>query len=75
MKTKDPAGTYTSRNKGFRYRLIAEGAVIGVVTGALISMFRLMLTGADKLRDIMVIYAGGGAVDRKSTRLNSSHAR
>lgn len=62
MKTKDPAGTYTSRNKGFRYRLIAEGAVIGLVTGALISMFRLMLTGADQLRDIMVIYAGGGAV-------------
>ena len=51
-----------NRKEKFRYRLIAEGAVIGLVTGALISMFRLMLTGADQLRDIMVIYAGGGAV-------------
>ena len=51
-----------NRKEKFRYRLIAEGAVIGLVTGALISMFRLMLTGADQLRDIMVTYAGGGAV-------------
>ena len=61
METKDPAGAGLGRKKGFRYRLIAEGAVIGAVTGALISLFRLMLTGADRLRDVMVSFAGTGA--------------
>ena len=45
----------------FRYKLIAEGAVIGLITGALISLFRLMLTTADRLRAVMVSYAGSGA--------------
>ena len=49
------------KKKGFRYKLIAEGAVIGLITGALISLFRLMLTGADHLRGLLVSYAGGGA--------------
>ena len=50
------------KKKNFRYKLIAEGAVIGLITGALISLFRLMLTGADRLRGILVTYAQGGAV-------------
>ena len=49
------------QKKTFKYRLLAEGAVIGLITGALISLFRLMLTAADRLRDMLVAYAGGGA--------------
>ena len=61
MKRKDPAKAGVGRTKGFRYKLIAEGAVIGLITGALISLFRLMLTCADRLRDRLVEYAAGGA--------------
>ena len=39
------------RKKRFKYVLIAEGALIGLITGALVSVFRLMLSGADVLRD------------------------
>ena len=46
----------------FKYRLIAEGVVIGLITGALISVFRLMLTGADKLRGMLVEYVHRGGV-------------
>ena len=46
--------------KSYKYRLILEGALIGLITGALISVFRLMLTGADALRDRMVEFAGSG---------------
>ena len=47
----------------FKYRLIIEGVVIGLITGALISVFRLLLTGADRLRDMMAGYVetGGAA--------------
>ena len=61
MEKKDPAKAGVGRAKGFRYKLIAEGAVIGLITGALISLFRLMLTCADRLRDRLVEYAAGGA--------------
>ena len=47
--------------KGFRYRLIGEGAVTGLITGALISLFRLMLTGADSLRGRMAELCLSGA--------------
>ena len=47
--------------KGFRYRLIGEGAVTGLITGALISLFRLMLTGADSLRGRMAELCASGA--------------
>ena len=60
MKRKDPAKAGVGRVKGFRYKLIAEGAVIGLITGALISLFRLMLTLADQLRDRLAAYAAGG---------------
>lgn len=61
MEKKDPDRTGVLRNKGFKYKLIAEGAVIGLITGALISLFRSMLTGAERLRGVMVAYAHGGA--------------
>ena len=50
------------RRDSFKYAIIAEGVVIGLITGALISVFRLLLIGADKLRDMMVGFAHGGAL-------------
>ena len=48
------------RRKKFKYVLIVEGTLIGFITGALISVFRLMLTGADRLRGMLVDYVHGG---------------
>ena len=50
------------RRKNFKYVLIAEGTLIGFITGALISVFRLMLTGADRLRGILAEYVHEGGV-------------
>ena len=36
--------------KSFKYKLIVEGALIGLITGVLISVFRLALTYADEAR-------------------------
>ena len=44
----------------FKYRLIIEGVVIGLLTGVLISVFRFMLMGADALRGRLVEFARGG---------------
>ena len=60
LTEKDSAGAGRRRQKTYKYRLILEGALIGLITGALISVFRLMLTGADALRDRMVEFAGSG---------------
>ena len=54
LTEKDSAGAGRRRQKSFKYRLIIEGALIGLITGALISVFRLMLAGADTIRDRMV---------------------
>jgi len=61
LTEKDSAGAGKRRQKTYKYRLILEGALIGLITGALISVFRLMLTGADTIRDRMVEFAGSGA--------------
>lgn len=61
LTEKDSAGAGRRRQKTYKYRLILEGALIGLITGALISVFRLMLTGADTIRDCMVEFAGSGA--------------
>ena len=61
MTEKDSAGAGMRRRRSFKYRLILEGTLIGLITGVLISVFRLMLTGADALRDRMVAYANTGA--------------
>ena len=45
------------RKKNFRYALVFEGVMIGMVTGVLISVFRLMLVAADKLRGWLVDFA------------------
>ncbi len=42
------------RRDRFRYILIGEGVLIGLVTGVLISVFRLMLVGAETLRNRLV---------------------
>ena len=57
----DPSKTGPGRKKGFKYKLVGEGALIGLITGALISVFRLMLTGADALREKMVMLVHSGA--------------
>lgn len=46
-----------TEGKNYKYRLILEGALIGLITGALISVFRLMLTYADKGRGMLADYA------------------
>ena len=46
-----------TEGKNYKYRLIIEGALIGLITGALISVFRLMLTYADKGRGLLAEYA------------------
>jgi H+/Cl- antiporter ClcA len=50
------------RREKFKYVLIAEGTLIGFITGALISVFRLMLTGADRLRGILPAYVKEGGL-------------
>lgn len=51
------------RRRKFKYVLIMEGTLIGLITGALISVFRLMLTGADMLRGRLADFVreGGAA--------------
>ena len=58
---KDNAVGNLRRRDTFKYAIVGEGVIIGLITGALISVFRLMLMGADVLRDRMVEYAEGGA--------------
>lgn len=40
-----------------KYKLLAEGLVIGVITGLLVALFRLALSKADDLRDLLVEFA------------------
>lgn len=66
MKDKKSSGSPVvanlDRRRKFKYVLIAEGTLIGFITGALIAVFRLMLTGADKLRGMLVEYVQTGGV-------------
>ncbi len=48
------------RKHNFKYVLILEGVLIGLITGAIISIFRLALTGADTLRTKLVEIANSG---------------
>ena len=58
---KDNAVGNLRRRDSFKYAIVGEGVIIGLITGALVSVFRLMLMGADVLRGRMVEYAAGGA--------------
>ena len=58
---KDNAVGNLRRRDTFKYAIVGEGVIIGLITGALISVFRLMLMGADVLRGRLVEYASGGA--------------
>ncbi len=49
------------RRDSFKYAIVAEGVLIGLITGALVSVFRLMLIGADDLRNRMAEFAHSGA--------------
>ena len=40
-----------------RYRLVLEGALIGAVTGGVVSVFRLGLTNAESLRGSVLVFA------------------
>ena len=57
-----PVVANLDRRKRFKYVLIAEGTLIGLITGALISVFRLMLTGADRLRGMLAGYMHEGGL-------------
>ncbi len=57
---KETAVNNLRRRDSFKYAIVAEGVVIGLITGALISVFRLMLMGADQLRSRMIGFAGSG---------------
>ena len=57
-----PVVANLDRRKKFKYALIAEGTLIGFITGALISVFRLMLTGADRLRGMLAGHMHDGGV-------------
>ena len=57
-----PVVANLDRRKKFKYVLIAEGTLIGFITGALISVFRLMLTGADRLRGMLAGYMHEGGL-------------
>ena len=61
LTEKDSAGAGKRHQKSYKYKMILKGALIGLITGALISVFRLMLTGADSLRGRLVAYANSGA--------------
>lgn len=50
------------RKRQFKYILIAEGAVIGLITGVLVSAFRLLLMWADELRGMLAEYTGAGGL-------------
>ena len=60
--SKSPVRATLDRRKNFKYVLIVEGTLIGFITGALISVFRLMLTGADRLRGMLADYVHSGGV-------------
>ena len=57
---KESAVNNLRRRESFKYSIIAEGVLIGLITGALISVFRLMLIYADRARDVMVQYVTSG---------------
>lgn len=58
---KDNAVSNLRRRDSFKYAIVAEGVLIGLITGALISVFRLMLMGADRVRDLAAEYARSSA--------------
>ena len=49
-----------NKGKNYKYRLIIEGALIGLITGVLISVFRSMLTYADLKRGELAEFAATG---------------
>ena len=57
---KESVADNLRRRDSFKYTIVAEGVLIGLITGALISVFRLMLIYADQLRDRMVEYVNAG---------------
>ena len=57
------------RRDNFKYVLVLEGVLIGLITGALISVFRLMLTGADYLRGKVVEALDAGVLPALLTAL------
>ena len=55
-----PVVANLDRRRKFKYVLIIEGTLIGFITGALISVFRLMLNGADRLRGMLAEHVQSG---------------
>ncbi len=60
IKSKGSVRRNIARKSNFRYALIWQGMAIGVITGGIISLFRLLLIKADQLRTGLVAFAGQG---------------
>lgn len=46
----------------FKYQLVGEGVLVGLLVGLVIAAFRLLLEKADAVRGALVAYAGTGAL-------------
>lgn len=68
MSKKKKNKSYVVRNlkqrETFKYKLIIEGALIGVLVGFVIAMFRLLLIQADRLRNfaVSIVQSGSGMI-------------
>lgn len=60
-KSSSAAARNLKRRDTFQYQLVLEGALIGIVVGAVIAAFRLLLAKADELRGMMAGFANTGA--------------
>ncbi len=59
-KDRDDAAGNLRRRERFRYILVIEGVFIGLMAGVLISIFRLMLIYADKIREQAAVLVRSG---------------
>ncbi len=57
---KSSAAVNLHRKETFKYVLVIEGAVIGLIVGVVIAAFRVMLKSADALRATLILYAKSG---------------
>lgn len=60
LKGKSAVVKNLRRKSAFRYALIGQGIIIGVVTGLIIALFRWLLIFADGCRNNLVAYAKTG---------------
>ncbi len=52
--SKEAVPRYLSILTNLKYRLIVEGIAVGILTGILVSLFRMALTEADRIRNLLL---------------------